>query len=112
VSTEAGQFQFHSVLGLDLGSWPDWKALDGYIAARNIIVHGLGELTGKHRRSPGARDSLEKRLEAADLSLKDGSVDIASEDVSRCARLVQGFVVWLDGENERAIAGSDRSADA
>jgi hypothetical protein len=76
------------------GDFDDRDALDGFIAARNSIVHGLGELTRQQLR--GRKKTVSRLGHARIKVMADERLDIDSTHVEQCAVVVKHFIAWLD----------------
>jgi hypothetical protein len=80
-----------------------WPELNGFITARNIIAHGMGELTRSQLQRGAIRDSVSKSLTSAKLTLRGRKLVPMDADVERAGRRVAHFVTWLD-EQSRVMA--------
>ena len=78
--------------------FPRHEPLQGFIQARNAIVHGLGVLTRKQTNTPKRRNRTISRLGAADIFVTTGDRLVLSVDhVAACASVIRSFIEWLDG---------------
>ncbi len=77
-----------------LNKYPGWKTLDGFICARNVIAHALGELSTRQLTDPA--DKTLGRLKAAGISTVNTRMVLTDEHVERCADVVRTYVDWLD----------------
>jgi hypothetical protein len=79
---------------VDLTACPCWKALMGFVEARNAWQHGLGRLTdrqlGKHKQE------VLGWLDAAAVRLNGDVLLVSGDDVVRCAGVCRDFIGWLD----------------
>jgi hypothetical protein len=78
---------------LNVKRFPYWAELDGYIAARNIIAHGLGTLTSRQWRDD---ETTPRRLGAAKIEIHARRLALDASHVERCAELVGLYIDWLD----------------
>jgi hypothetical protein len=75
---------------------PEYLHLEGYIEARNAIVHGLGRLTKRQTRTLGAETRTVNRLKQSDIRLDADRLIADDETVHGCAKAAVGFIGWLD----------------
>jgi hypothetical protein len=85
-------------------SYRYWNELEGFITARNIVAHGMGELTRSHLRRGQIKKSVTDQLAAAGLALRGHELVPTETDVERCGRRVKYFVTWLDGQSRNAAS--------
>lgn len=70
-----------------------FDVLEGFIAARNTIAHGLGTLTPKQLRG---RAAVAQQLSRAGFALAGDTLNVEARHVLGCAAVVETFVLWLD----------------
>jgi len=80
--------------------FPDNQRLQGFIQARNSIVHGLGALTRKQTKTRSIRQKTLAKLKAAGIDVSGDHLVLAESHVESCAEVVKSLVTWLD-----AVAG-------
>jgi hypothetical protein len=85
-------------LSVDLDSYPRNAALEGFVEARNAILHAAGRLTPLQRRTAQEAKQTLAKLKAADVDVQSGAVVIGPVQVEDAALLVGGFIGWLDRE--------------
>lgn len=76
--------------------------LEGFIAARNAITHGLGELT---RRQLADRANHARHLAAAGIALENRRVIIGAANVDSCADVARALIRWLDDAAQQVADG-------
>jgi hypothetical protein len=81
-------------------NYPNKAELEGFVAARNIIAHGIGRLTLSQLQRGRIRANVLKSLKKADLRLDGYRLALTVADVERCGNCVRGFVAWLDGASK------------
>lgn len=80
---------------------PSWRKVDAMTNARNVIAHGVGELTRRMaRRDP---ENLRRDLATIDVSIAGSSLRVPESAVLASAYAAREFVEWLD----TALAGYD-----
>lgn len=78
--------------GVDLEKCAESKRLDGAIAVRNAIAHGLGRLTTKQALSKQTDTNL-KRI---DVTLLNGFIDLEPRHLIDCRAYLTDFLVDVD----------------
>jgi hypothetical protein len=73
-----------------------WNELKGFTTARNIIAHGMGQLTRSQLRRGQIRQGVIDDLAAAGLTLRGYELALSDIDVERCGARVRDFIGWLD----------------
>jgi hypothetical protein len=95
---EARKEAWATLHGVKFSSAGDlWQRLDAFVLARNIVAHGLGELTLKQRRSTGARTAAVQKLGRVGIQVTGDYAEIDRQAVESGARVCKDFVEWLDG---------------
>lgn len=92
-----------SWLALDLRAQASFRRLEGFVEARNAIVHGLGELTDQ-QLSNSRRKKTHQRLREARIPLSGRRLLIEERHVVSCAENVCAFAAWLDASIPSAKA--------
>lgn len=85
-------------------TYGNWNELYGFITARNIIVHGMGQLTRSQLRRGQIKKSVTDALGDAKLTLRGHELVPRHDDVERCGGRVRHFITWLDEESRSVIA--------
>lgn len=70
-------------------------SMDGFIAARNIAAHGVGNLSPKQL----ADTDLPRRLDRSGISIVGGRIELSSDHIENCAFVGLLFIAWLDRES-------------
>jgi hypothetical protein len=83
-------------------TYGQWSELLGFITARNIIAHGMGQLTRSQIRRGQIDVRVTKKLGAAKLTLRGNELQLSENDVERCGLRVRHFIEWLDEESRTA----------
>lgn len=78
-----------------LPSAPRYHELQGYVEARNAILHGLGELTRKQMRGK-SEARTRSRLGHCHIALSGRRLMLKRQDLEEAERVTVEFVVWLD----------------
>jgi hypothetical protein len=78
--------------------YPQWKELKGLTTGRNIIAHGMGELTRSQLRKGQLKPGVKTDLAAAKLKLKGYTLALDDADIERCGKRVRHFIEWLDAQ--------------
>lgn len=73
---------------------PVWRKVEAMTNARNVIAHGVGELTRRMARRDPA--NLRRDLATIDVSISGSSLRVPESAVSASAFAGRDFVVWLD----------------
>ncbi|MGN6201952.1 MAG: hypothetical protein ACTHNY_06055 [Solirubrobacterales bacterium] len=83
-------------LGLNPKEFERWEELDLLRTTRHSIVHRLGEITSKYRKS----SLVKRRLKALGIDAEQatGLIPLDSQDVYSGVELCREFVRWLDSE--------------
>jgi len=76
---------------------PDYERLDGFVEARNAVMHGLGQLTRLQTQRDGGRATAAK-LRAVGIILNGKKLVILPTVLDTCAATARGFIEWLDAE--------------
>ncbi len=90
--------------GITVKQEPRYKTLEGVIAARNAIVHGLGRLTRKQTRSDGGA-SVRDTLARVGITTAGTRLVVSDDSVRQCVQAARAFIEWLDN---RSITGGLR----
>ena len=75
-------------------AFPDNEDLAILVDARNIVAHGLGDLTPRFVRQDYL--TLASKLTKLSISLHRNSIDVSETCLSRCFSIGQGYIGWLD----------------
>ena len=82
--------------GIDIqGRFSAFKSLDGFILARNIVAHGLGQLSAKQLVDA----TVSTRLAQCDLSILGGGIQLQKTHIEDCAFVCSLFVAWVDRDS-------------
>lgn len=83
-------------------TYRQWSEVLGFITARNIIAHGMGQLTRSQIRRGQIDVRVTKKLGAAKLTLRGNELQLSENDVERCGQRMQHFIEWLDEKSRTA----------
>jgi hypothetical protein len=78
---------------------PHWRQLEAAKDARNVIAHGLGELTRRQARKD--QEELAKDFATVNISIVGNTLDIPEYAVRSVTFVCRDFIVWLDAELSR-----------
>ena len=78
--------------GVGLAAAPEYRTLRPWIQARNAVMHGLGEMTRRQRKTATGL----KELQQAGISVVGGTVLLGRSEVEGCAMSAVMFIEWLD----------------
>lgn len=77
---------------------PPWRRIDAMTNARNVIAHGLGELTRRMARK--GTGQLKRDFATVDISVSGNVVVISERALRECALTGREFIEWLDEKLE------------
>ena len=89
--------------GINCKAAPSFQKLQGFIEARNAIVHGLGNLTRKQTRTARAERRSRSMLQTAGVPIVGQRVTPNDSTVYSCATTVAEFVSWVDVASQAAL---------
>lgn len=78
---------------------PHWRQLEAAKNARNVIAHGLGELTRRLARKD--QKQLGRDFATINISIVGNTLDIPESAVRSVVIVCREFIVWLDAELAR-----------
>lgn len=90
--------------GINCRAAPSFQRLQGFIEARNAIVHGLGELTRKQTRTSKAERRTRSMLQTAGVPIVGKRVAPNDSTVESCGNTVTEFVSWVDTSSQAQLA--------
>ena len=83
-------------LGIELTAYSGWPALNGFIDARNAILHRRGRLTRKQLQTSADRAATVNSLARAGIGLRDDQLVLGPTQVELASGIVRDYVSWLD----------------
>jgi len=97
-----GHLQLWGRWGVEVLKSDEYKEFQGFIAARNSAVHGLGELTRIQRRKSKVQDEIR----SAGLKISGTRVVIDEVGLGLCASAAIKFVTYVDRELDALLQPS------
>lgn len=79
---------------IKLKSWPNWRQVEAMNNARNVVAHGLGDLTRRLARKD--IDQLRRDFATIDVVVLGSSIKVAETALRTCGTTTVDFITWLD----------------
>ncbi|MEX0985551.1 MAG: hypothetical protein WD096_10975 [Actinomycetota bacterium] len=84
-------------LGIDLTSAPEYAVFDGFVEARNAVMHGAGKLTRRQLAGDGGK-VVSSKLQLAGIKVVGARVSLSSETAAICATTCKRLILWIDAK--------------
>lgn len=80
--------------GIGFPTYPNWNRIQALTDVRNVIAHGLGEIT--HRLARKGTNTLRAEFRTIGVSIVNSAIEISEPSVRTSAEEARDFVLWLD----------------